>query len=279
MANEVVLFIDADLHGAHKHIYDQEPNLNAGDDNGFNDQVSSLAVLSGNWQFFADSNFNQPYPPILGPGIYRFVGNVGIKNDDLSSLRSTDSAATVQGEPLTAHALLFQHANFHGDHRHVFTAEIDLTPNGFNDTTSSVVVEQGNWAFFRDSQFDGQFPPVLGPGAYSFVGAIGITNDEISSLSPTDAAPTLPAPGVSDELVLFVNGQFHGSHKHVFGDEPNLNAADDNSFNDNTSSIFVHPGNWASYRDTGFIGQYPPPLGPGPFSFVGAVAIRRASLS
>src|SRR5258708_39839766 len=142
MANEVVLFIDADLHGAHKHIYDQEPNLNAGDDNGFNDQVSSLAVLSGNWQFFADSNFNQPYPPILGPGIYRFVGTVGIKHDGLSSLRSTASAATTQRQPLTAHALLFQHANFHGDHRHVFTAEPDLTATGSTDLKPSAVVER-----------------------------------------------------------------------------------------------------------------------------------------
>src|SRR5258708_31107895 len=140
MANEVVLFIDADLHGAHKHIYDQEPNLNAGDDNGFNDQVSSLAVLSGNWQFFADSNFNQPYPPILGPGIYRFVGNVGIKNDDLSSLRPTASAATVQGEPLTAHALLFQHANFHGDHQHVFTSELNPTPHASHVTSPALFV-------------------------------------------------------------------------------------------------------------------------------------------
>ena len=40
-------------------------------------------------------------------------------------------------------------------------------------------------------------------------------------------------------LILFEHINFHGRHKHVFQDEPNLNTDDDNSFNDITSSIVV----------------------------------------
>jgi hypothetical protein len=45
-------------------------------------------VLSGNWQFFKHSNFVEPYPGTFGPGQYEFVGNFGIENDQVSSLRA-----------------------------------------------------------------------------------------------------------------------------------------------------------------------------------------------
>ena len=83
----VILFEHANFHGAHKHVFGPEPNLNAGDDNFFNDRVSSIVVLEGTWAFFRNSNFNGQYARTLGPGLYPFVGNVDIQNDDMSSLR------------------------------------------------------------------------------------------------------------------------------------------------------------------------------------------------
>ena len=58
----VVLFKNANFHGDHKHVVAAEPNLNASDDNGFNDAVSSLVVLDGNWRFYMDAGFKNPYP-------------------------------------------------------------------------------------------------------------------------------------------------------------------------------------------------------------------------
>ena len=53
--------------------------------------------ISGELDIFANSGFSPPpYPPVLGPaevveqrhpGGYPFVPNVGIRNDDMSSLR------------------------------------------------------------------------------------------------------------------------------------------------------------------------------------------------
>ena len=68
MAAHVILFKDANFHGAHKHVFDQEPNLDLvvrdrqGNvvrdiDSDFYHSVSSLAILSGNWTFFSDVEF------------------------------------------------------------------------------------------------------------------------------------------------------------------------------------------------------------------------------
>src|SRR5262249_45318898 len=78
----VILFENAQFHGQHKHVFRAEPNLNATDDNLFDDKVSSLVVLEGNWSFYADSKFQRQYPPVLGPGLYPSLP-AGIKNDDM----------------------------------------------------------------------------------------------------------------------------------------------------------------------------------------------------
>jgi hypothetical protein len=61
--------------------------LNAPDDNYFNDKVSSLVVFSGQWDFFRNANFQTSYGIVLSKNIYPYVGDVGIRNDDMSSLR------------------------------------------------------------------------------------------------------------------------------------------------------------------------------------------------
>ncbi len=88
-----------------------------------------------------------------------------------------------------AHVILFEHANFHGVHKHVFTAESNLNAdddNWMNDKTSSIVVIEGNWEFFIDWNFSGKTGRTLGPGIYPWVSAPGVEmeNDAISSLRP-----------------------------------------------------------------------------------------------
>ncbi len=85
-----------------------------------------------------------------------------------------------------AQVILFEHINFRGAHKHVFWPEPNLAApddDFFNDTTSSIVVIEGQWAFYRDINF--QFlDGTLGPGIYPWVEAVGIKNDDISSLQP-----------------------------------------------------------------------------------------------
>lgn len=185
----VILFQHANFHGAHKHVFGPESNLNAGDDNFFNDKVSSLVILDGNWAFYRNAGFNGQYAKILGPGIYSFVGNVDIQNDDMSSLQPTSAAPSVPISPVKAHVILFEHANFHGAHKHVFSMEPNLNApddNFFNDKVSSIVVDRGTWTFFRHANFSGQYAHTLNPGMYPWVQAPGvdIQNDDMSSLRP-----------------------------------------------------------------------------------------------
>ena len=147
---EAVLFENINFHGAHKHVFGPEPHLDAGDDNFFNDRVSSIVILDGAWAFYRNPAFDGPYGPILGPGLYNSVAAFGIRNDDMSSLQPVSAAPTTHGAPIDGHVVLFENASFHGGHKHVFTKEPNLNAsddNYFNDRVSSVAVLRGVWAF------------------------------------------------------------------------------------------------------------------------------------
>ena len=64
---QLIVFTDADFRGEHKHVFDeaqtlhlivpgQEPNTTIDVDGEFPDGVSSIVILSGNWQFFRQEN-------------------------------------------------------------------------------------------------------------------------------------------------------------------------------------------------------------------------------
>ncbi len=80
----IILFADANFEGAYKHVFEPTAVL---DD--FNDVLSSFIILGGIWQFFENANYDSQTGPAagLGPGFYSWVGNVGMSNDTVSSLR------------------------------------------------------------------------------------------------------------------------------------------------------------------------------------------------
>ena len=83
----ITLFEHANYHGAHKHLFTSELNLNASDDNFFNDKISSFVITAGRWQFYRDANFQGPASRVFGPGLYNWVEVVNIPNDFISSVR------------------------------------------------------------------------------------------------------------------------------------------------------------------------------------------------
>jgi Beta/Gamma crystallin len=272
MTSHAILFADANFHGDHRHIFEEERDLSQ---TNFDNVVSSIAILSGTWQFFADVRFGNPFNVVLGPGLYSFVGDFEIKNDEMSSLRTTMSQPTMAGEPLTAHAVIFVDNGFEGDHRHVFVPEPDLSNNNFDNVTSSIVVELGNWILFQDSDFDGHYPPVLGPGIYPSVDALSIANDSVSSLRPT-ASPSTVMNAVDNEVILFVDEYFRGDHRHVLLPQPDLASI---GFDNTVSSLVVLAGNWQFFADANFISAYLGVLGVGEYSFVVNQNIRNDDMS
>lgn len=79
----VILYRDYNFQGPAKEV------TSATDLRDFNDQVSSIVVLEGIWQFFANYNFDELRATLI-PGVYPSVDAVGIANDTLSSLRPLD---------------------------------------------------------------------------------------------------------------------------------------------------------------------------------------------
>src|SRR5215510_7012042 len=77
----LILYTDANFRGAHKHVLDKVDALSllGTDSQGhticvadcdFPNGVSSIVILSGNWQFSRGEKQQDPYPVILGPGLY-----------------------------------------------------------------------------------------------------------------------------------------------------------------------------------------------------------------
>jgi hypothetical protein len=87
MIAHCILFELANFRGAHRHVFVAEPNLAASDDPAFNNKTSSIVVLEGEWEFFADEDFRTKTGDTLGTGTYPFVTNIGMKNNAISSLR------------------------------------------------------------------------------------------------------------------------------------------------------------------------------------------------
>lgn len=55
----------------------------------WNDEISSIVVHSGNWQFYQHSRYRGVSSKILGPGVYRWVEDpsVNMPNDSISSFK------------------------------------------------------------------------------------------------------------------------------------------------------------------------------------------------
>lgn len=84
----IIIFEHRDFRGRHRHIFGHEANLAHVEDSSFNDQMSSFVVLSGTWVFFRHINFTDQVGGAFPPGQYDWVGNFGIPNDAVSSLRA-----------------------------------------------------------------------------------------------------------------------------------------------------------------------------------------------
>jgi hypothetical protein len=94
---ELILFEHENFRGAHKHLFANELNLNAPDDNFFNDRASSVAVLQESWLLFRDANARLQYPVALGRGLFPSLRDLGLPDNDLSSLLVAGLVLTFQG--------------------------------------------------------------------------------------------------------------------------------------------------------------------------------------
>ncbi len=85
--------------GAHRHVFNAEQNLNADDDDDFSDSVSSIVMISGNWQFFRNWNFDDDYPSILSRPLQGSSPACAVRGDNCQDLRRRLGAARNNRRP------------------------------------------------------------------------------------------------------------------------------------------------------------------------------------
>ena len=88
----ILLFEDRNFGGRSRDIENAHPDLSTINEQNFDERTSSFAILSGNWCFYESPRFENPFmhgskPLVLGPGSYSWVEDMGIKNDEISSLK------------------------------------------------------------------------------------------------------------------------------------------------------------------------------------------------
>jgi hypothetical protein len=154
-------------------------------DTGFNDEVASIVIEGGSWEFCTDAFFRGQCR-ILKAGQYRRLDPVLFRS--ISSMRA---ASTANGEFLAqsrsqasarAAIELFEHDDFQGRRLASRDGIANLENQNFNDTASSVVVLEGRWELCTDADFGGRCA-VYGPGRYPKLWGL---SDQLSSIRRVD---------------------------------------------------------------------------------------------
>jgi hypothetical protein len=200
---KVTLFNDANFKGTRQYITNDTSNV--GDP--FNDQASSIFVEAP-VTIFSDKDFTGN-SQVLTSGKYNVV-DIAIGNDMLSSLK------VPKGKMVT----LFEHANFSGTSQ-VLIDNTGLV-SGFNDKTSSIVVEDTVVAY-KDANFKGT-SKVLAPGKYTTEN-LGSLNAQLSSLKIPNGK----------KVTLFKQDNFTGPSLVVTNNTPLVG----NNFNEQAKSMIV----------------------------------------
>jgi hypothetical protein len=88
----IILFEDENFCGRSIDVVHASPDLSTFKAGNFDDRTSSFVILSGRWNFYRKTGFEEPFMQgkvslVLGPGSYEHVVDQGIQDDQLSSLK------------------------------------------------------------------------------------------------------------------------------------------------------------------------------------------------
>ncbi len=142
----------------------------------FDDSAASMIIEGGRWVFCTEEYFRGDCKEI-GPGRYANLREVGLRRS-VSSIRPAGAPSPVARRAENVDIQLFEGLNFEGRAFASVRDVANLDPTGFNDKTSSVVVNEGRWELCSNGGYDGSCV-VVGPGRYASLGGL---NNQISSL-------------------------------------------------------------------------------------------------
>jgi hypothetical protein len=84
---------------------------------------------------------------------------------------------------------------------------------------------------------------------------------------------------MSGHIIIFQHANFRGHHRHIFGEERNLNHPEDRTLNDKMSSFVVLSGTWKLYQHKNFDRAYDREFSPGEYKWVGSVDVENDQVS
>lgn len=92
----IILFEDENFCGKSIDIVREHADLSTHKMGNFNNRTSSFVILSGKWSFYLNAGFETPMlqkgtPIVLGPGAYSRVTDLGIQDNEITSLRAVSS--------------------------------------------------------------------------------------------------------------------------------------------------------------------------------------------
>ena len=168
-----------------------------------------------------------------------------------------------------AQVTLYDREDFQGRSFSTRAAVPDLAPRGFNDRTSSIVVEDGPWQVCDDAGFRGRCV-VLQAGRYSSLASTGIGN-RVSSLrsmeiSASDRPRPVPTP---DGITFYENEGYAGRSFSADRATPNFQRE---GMNDRVSSVRVTGGTWQVCSDAQYAGSCTT-LRPGAYPSLGSMGL------
>jgi hypothetical protein len=175
----LIVYEHIDFRGGHKHIIDRDEHSLHVD--GWGDKISSFQIITGRWEFCQHVDY-RGWSKVCRPGNFRWVADVGISNDSLSSIRRYLPLIVVDPMP-TIEVILYQHIDFGGDHKHLINrGQINLHVDGWGDRVSSFQIISGTrWTLYEHANYQGaSIHP--GPGNYRWIEDVGMRNDVLSSV-------------------------------------------------------------------------------------------------
>jgi outer membrane protein OmpA-like peptidoglycan-associated protein len=160
------------------------PNLER---EGFNDGAASAVVGRGRWEVCEDVRFGGRCM-VLSHGEYGSLRSLGMNNSISSvravELRPVEVAVPAQPPQGTGPITFYAGEGFHGPAFATDRMVGNFERYGFNDRSSSVIIETGLWEVCEEPRFEGRCV-VLRPGRYDSLRSLGMDN-RISSVRPAD---------------------------------------------------------------------------------------------
>lgn len=92
----IILFEDENFCGKSIDIVREHTDLSTHKMGNFNNRTSSFVILSGEWNFYLNAGFDRPVlkngvPLKLGSGAYKRVTDLGIQDNEITSLKAVNS--------------------------------------------------------------------------------------------------------------------------------------------------------------------------------------------